>query len=49
MSCNTIIYEVADTKEGVESFLEKRPAEFPETVSRDLPSYYPWWDDREFS
>ena len=39
----------ADAREGVESFLEKRPAEYPETVSRDLPPYYPWWDDREFS
>lgn len=39
----------ADVREGVESFLEKRPASFPETVSRDLPDYYPWWDDREFS
>ena len=39
----------ADVQEGVESFLEKRPAKFPQTVSRDLPPYYPWWDEREFS
>jgi len=28
----------ADVKEGIASFLEKRPAKFGETVSRDLPS-----------
>jgi enoyl-CoA hydratase/carnithine racemase len=39
----------ADAKEGVESFLEKRPAEFPGKVSADLPPYYPWWEDRTFS
>lgn len=39
----------ADSREGVESFLEKRPAVFPETVSKDMPGYFPWWEDREFS
>ena len=39
----------ADSKEGVESFLEKRPAEFPGKVSSDMPEYFPWWDKREFS
>lgn len=39
----------ADTKEGVESFLEKRPAEFKETVSSDMPDFFPWWKPREFS
>ncbi len=39
----------ADAKEGVESFLEKRPAAFPGRVSADLPSFYPWWEEREFS
>ena len=27
----------ADAKEGIQSFLEKRPADFPMKVSRDLP------------
>ena len=36
-------------KEGVESFLEKRPAKFPLKVSKDMPEFYPWWEEREFS
>ena len=39
----------ADVKEGVEAFLEKRPAKFPLKVSEDLPEFYPWWEEREFS
>ena len=39
----------ADAKEGVNAFLEKRPASFPGKVSEDLPGYYPWWEPREFS
>src|SRR4051794_11444901 len=38
----------ADAHEGVVAFLEKRPAKFPLTVSGDMPSFYPWWDDRPF-
>ena len=41
--------KAADAKEGVESFLEKRTAKFPLKVSEDMPEFYPWWDDREFS
>ncbi len=37
-----------DGIEGIESFLEKRPAIFREKVSRDMPSYYPWWTKKEF-
>jgi len=37
-----------DVKEGVESFLEKRSAEFPLKVSKDMPEFYPWWKEREF-
>ncbi|MDG2251269.1 MAG: crotonase/enoyl-CoA hydratase family protein [Gammaproteobacteria bacterium] len=39
----------ADVKEGVESFLEKRPAKFPLKVSEDMPEFFPWWEEREFS
>jgi len=38
-----------DSKEGVVSFLEKRPAEFPGKVSTDMPEFFPWWEAREFS
>ncbi len=38
-----------DANEGVESFLEKRSANFTQKVSKDMPAYFPWWDKREFS
>jgi enoyl-CoA hydratase/carnithine racemase len=38
-----------DVKEGVVAFLEKRPAKFPEHVSKDMPPYFPWWDERTYS
>lgn len=41
--------KAADAKEGVESFLEKRPAKFPLKVSEDMPEFFPWWEEREFS
>ena len=39
----------ADAKEGVESFLEKRPAAFTGKVSSEMPEFFPWWDERKFS
>jgi enoyl-CoA hydratase/carnithine racemase len=38
----------ADAKEGVVSFLEKRPARYPNTVSADMPDFFPWWDERPY-
>jgi len=38
----------ADAKEGVMSFLEKRAASYPCKVSKDMPSFYPWWDERKY-
>ncbi len=35
----------ADAREGVESFLEKRPAKFTMRPSRDMPPHYPWWTE----
>ncbi|MBT0669530.1 crotonase/enoyl-CoA hydratase family protein [Novosphingobium profundi] len=35
----------ADAREGVAAFIEKRAACFPEQVSRDMPDYFPWWDE----
>ncbi len=37
-----------DVKEGVMSFLEKRPAQFKNKVSSDMPDYFPWWDERGY-
>src|SRR5262245_31128798 len=37
-----------DVKEGVVSFLEKRPAQFKDKVSSDMPDYFPWWDERDY-
>ena len=39
----------ADAREGVVSFLEKRPAEFPVKVSDGLPDVFPDWEDPQFS
>jgi hypothetical protein len=38
-----------DAREGVESFLEKRDPNYTLTPSSDLPDYFPWWVDPEFS
>ena len=39
----------ADAKEGVVSFLEKRPAEFTMSAATDMPDFFPWWEERRFS
>lgn len=39
----------ADASEGVMSFLEKRPADFPVKVSDGLPDVFPDWQDPQFS
>ena len=39
----------ADSKEGVVSFLEKRPAVYPDKVSDGLPNIFPGWEEPEFS
>jgi enoyl-CoA hydratase/carnithine racemase len=38
----------ADVREGVNSFLEKRPAKFPDKVSKDLPDIWPHWPSPTF-
>jgi enoyl-CoA hydratase/carnithine racemase len=37
-----------DGREGVQSFLEKRPAAFAMKVSSDMPEFFPWWKERPF-
>ncbi len=34
-----------DAKEGIASFLEKRPPAYPDTVSANMPDFYPWWEE----
>jgi enoyl-CoA hydratase/carnithine racemase len=38
----------ADAREGVESFLDKRAAAFPDRVSDGLPDVFPGWEDPDF-
>lgn len=38
----------ADATEGTTAFLEKRPANFPDKVSKDLPDFFPWWEEPKF-
>jgi enoyl-CoA hydratase/carnithine racemase len=39
----------ADVVEGVESFLEKRPAAFTDRVSGGLPDVFPGWEQPQFA
>ncbi|RJR30528.1 MAG: enoyl-CoA hydratase [Desulfobacteraceae bacterium] len=34
-----------DSREGVQSFLEKRKPRFTMKVSTDMPDFYPWWKE----
>ena len=38
----------ADAKEGINSFLEKRPPAFSDKVSQDMPDFVPWWKERPY-
>ncbi len=38
----------ADSNEGIQSFLEKRPPQFVLKPTSDMPEFYPWWDERPF-
>lgn len=46
--CLDYMFHSADLQEGVKSFLEKRPAEFPMKISTGMPEFYPWWEDRPY-
>jgi len=36
-----------DGKEGVNSFLEKRKPVFKSSVNKDMPPFYPWWEEKK--
>jgi enoyl-CoA hydratase/carnithine racemase len=38
----------ADAREGITSFLEKRPPRFALRPSADMPPFFPWWEPRRF-
>ncbi len=37
-----------DAREGVVSFLEKRPAVYPDKVSANMPDFFPWYGPRNY-
>lgn len=37
-----------DAREGIQAFLDKRPAAFPDRVSAGLPELWPEWDEPEY-
>jgi enoyl-CoA hydratase/carnithine racemase len=38
-----------DAAEGIASFLEKRAPNYPDKVSKDMPDFFPWWDEALYS
>jgi len=40
--------QAVDAREGVQSCLEKRPPRFQGRVSKDMPEFFPWWQERKF-
>lgn len=38
----------SDVGEGIEALLQKRPANFIDKPSQDMPSIFPWWDEPDY-
>jgi enoyl-CoA hydratase/carnithine racemase len=38
------LYDKKDKEEGINSFLEKRPAQFTGSVYKDMADCLPWWE-----
>ena len=38
----------ADAREGIAAFLQKRPAQFSDRPSTDMPDFFPWEDEVPF-
>ena len=43
-----VLGQSVDAREGVQSFLEKRPPKFTLSPSEDMPDFFPWWDEPTF-
>lgn len=37
-----------DAREGVTSFIAKRPAAFPDSVADGMPDFFPWWPEEHY-
>jgi enoyl-CoA hydratase/carnithine racemase len=44
----TAMFAADDVREGGASFFEKRPPRFTMKPSKDMPAFYPWWEDPPF-
>ncbi|GKT64438.1 enoyl-CoA hydratase isomerase [Colletotrichum tofieldiae] len=41
------LFSGKDSKEGMESFMQKRAPQFEGTMGKDAPSAYPWWGEKD--
>ena len=42
------LYQAVDRLTALVTVLQKRPAAFPQTVSRDMPDFFDWQDEPPF-